>query len=109
MGQQRAGQADVANGAASAREGDELTIILEQTRETLELVRSLVAMLLPRDSGEDGPKLEDLIAALVAQQRDTIIAIKRLQGDVTAIADHVLGGGTEQPDGHAGINGIARA
>ena len=52
-------------------------------------------MLLPRDSGKDGPKLEDLIAALVAQQRDTIIAIKRLQGDVTAIADHVLGGGTE--------------
>src|SRR5271154_107326 len=41
MAQQRAGQAGVANGAASAREGDELTIILEQTRETLELVRSL--------------------------------------------------------------------
>ena len=109
MGQHRAGQADVANGAASAREGDEFAIILEQTRETLELVRSLVAMLLPRESGKDGPKLEDLIAALVAQQRDTIIAIKRLQGDVTAIADHVLGNGTDQPDGHARINGIARA
>jgi hypothetical protein len=38
-----------------------------------------------------------------------IIAIKRLQGDVTAIADHVLGDGTEQPDGHARINGTARA
>jgi hypothetical protein len=109
MAQQRAGQAEVANGAASARERDELTIILDQTRETLELMRSLVAMLLPRESGKDGPKLEDLIAALVAQQRDTIIAIKRLQGDVTAIADHVLAGGTEQPGGHAGINGIARA
>jgi len=109
MAQQRAGQVDVANGAASAREGDELTIILEQTRETLELVRSLVAMLLPRDSGKDGPKLEDLIAALIAQQRDMIIAIKRLQGDVTAIADHVLGDATEQPDGHARTNGIARA
>ena len=109
MAQQRAGQTDVANGAASAREGDELTIILDQTRETLELVRSLVAMLLPRESGKDGPKLEDLIAALVAQQREMIIAIKRLQGDVTAIADHVLGDGTEQPDGHARTNGIARA
>jgi hypothetical protein len=109
MAQQRAGQADVAGGAASAGEGDELTIILDQTRETLELMRSLVAMLLPRESDKDGPKLEDLIAALVAQQRDTIIAIKRLQGDVTAIADHVLGAGTEQPDGHAKINGIARA
>lgn len=109
MAQQRAGQADVANGAASAREGDELTIILDQTRETLELVRSLVAMLLPRESDRDSPKLEDLIAALVAQQRETIIAIKRLQGDVTAIADHVLGDGAEQPDGHARTNGIARA
>jgi hypothetical protein len=66
-------------------------------------------MLLPRDSGKDGQKLEDLIAALVAQQRDTIIAIRRLQGDVTAIADRVLGDGTEQPDGHARTNGIARA
>ncbi len=109
MAQQRAGQTGVANGVASAREADELTIILEQTRETLELVRSLVAMLLPRDSGKDGPKLEDLIAALIAQQRDMIIAIKRLQGDVTAIADLVLGDGTEQPDGHARINGTARA
>ena len=109
MAQQRAGQAGVANGVAPAREGDELTIILDQTRETLELVRSLVAMLLPRDSGKDGPKLEDLIAALVAQQRDTIIAIKRLQGDVTAIVDHVLGDGSEQRDGHARTNGTARA
>ena len=64
-------------------EASELTIILDQTRETLELVRSLVALLLPRENG-DGPKLEDLIAALVAQQRDMIVAIKRLQGDVTA-------------------------
>ena len=109
MAQQRAGQAGVANGAASAREGDELTIILGQTRETLELVRSLVAMLLPRDSGKDGPKLEDLLAALVAQLREMLLAIKRLQGDVTAIAEHVLGDGTEQPDGHARTNGTARA
>jgi hypothetical protein len=54
MAQQRAGQAHVANGAASAREGDELPNILEQTRETLELVRSLVAMLLLRDRARTG-------------------------------------------------------
>ena len=41
---------------------DKIAVILDQTRETLELVRSLVALLLQQHGDSDGPKLEDLIA-----------------------------------------------
>ena len=36
---------------------------------------------------DDGPKLVDLIAALVAQQRDILVGIRRLQTDLNALFD----------------------
>ena len=77
-----------------------LAAIEHSTSESLELLRSLVALLLAKEAGHDGPPLEDLIAALVAQQRDMLAALRLLQGDVTAIARRVL----DEPD-QDGLNG----
>jgi DNA-directed RNA polymerase sigma subunit (sigma70/sigma32) len=63
---------------------EDLTVIREQTREILELVRNLVGLLLPKDDGE-GPKLEDLIAALIAQQRDILVSTRQIQSDIQAL------------------------
>ena len=85
---------------------EELTVIREQTREILELVRSLVSLLLPKDDG-DGPKLEDLIAALIAQQRDILVATRQIQSDIQALLrrDGLQAGDSAEP---GEINGGAR-
>lgn len=59
---------------------EQLAALRAEMHELLELVRSLVSLLLPKGS-DDGPKLEDLIAALVAQQRDILIAVRQIQAD----------------------------
>ena len=76
-----------------------LAVIARDTSELLELLRSLVALLLAKEAGHDGPQLEDLVAALVAQQRDVLAALRLLQADVTAIAGRVL----DEPED--GLNG----
>lgn len=85
---------------------EDLTVIREQTRETLELVRNLVGLLLPKDDG-DGPKLEDLIAALIAQQRDILVATRQIQSDIQALLrrDGYRSGESTEP---GQINGSAR-
>jgi hypothetical protein len=40
--------------------------------------------MMPKED-DGGPKLVDLIAALVAQQRDILVGIKRLQSDMNAL------------------------
>jgi len=87
---------------------EDLVAIREQTREILELVRSLVSLLLPKDSG-DGPKLEDLIAALVAQQRDMLIAIRQIQADLLVLLERSGGNGDKPSDGLGRTNGSAPA
>ena len=77
-----------------------LAVIAHDTSESLELLRSLVALLLAKEAGHDGPRLEDLIGALVAQQRDMLAALRLLQADVAAIARRVL----DDPE-HDGLNG----
>jgi hypothetical protein len=86
--------------SGSARPADDgidgrLAIIAHDTSESLELLRSLVALLLAKEAGHDGPRLEDLIGALVAQQRDMLAALRLLQADVTAIARRVLDDGDQ--------------
>ena len=68
-----------------------LKSIQDQTRQTLELVRSLISLLLAKEGGREGPTLEGLIASLIAQQRDALTGIMRIQEDVSAIAIHLLG------------------
>src|SRR5271166_5618849 len=64
---------------------DRLAAIEHHTRESLELLRSLVALLLAKEAGHDGPRLEDLVG-------DMLAALRLLQTDVTAIARRVLEG-----------------
>jgi hypothetical protein len=105
--------ASKAREAGSAARGDEpssvfaedIAILREESRDQLELLRSLVRLLLPK-ADDGGPKLEDLIAALVAQQRDIIVAIRQLQSDVQALLERSDGDrprGGEAP--HSGGNG----
>jgi len=74
-----------------------LKSIQDQTQQTLELVRSLISLLLAKEGGREGPTLEGLIASLIAQQRDALTGIRRIQEDVSAIAIHLLGPDGSQP------------
>ena len=99
-----------AGGAASSGGlAEDVAILRDESREQLELLRQLVRLLLPKGD-DNGPKLEDLIAALVAQQRDIILAIRQVQSDVIAVHerldDHALNGANGR---HANGNGAAQA
>jgi DNA-directed RNA polymerase sigma subunit (sigma70/sigma32) len=73
-----------------SEQGKDLAIIREQTSETLQILRNLLSMMMPKE--DDGsPKLVDLIAALVAQQRDILVGIKRVQTDMNALLDRLDG------------------
>ena len=87
----------------------DLAVIREQTRESLELLRSLVALMLPKQADGDGPKLEDLIAALTAQQRDILLGIRQVQADLAALFDRIDGEPTKRANGGGRPNGVGRA
>jgi hypothetical protein len=81
------------SGDAAGATADDATSILaliqSDTRETLELVRALVQLLLPTNEPKQGPSLEELIAALVALQRDQMILLRQLQADIGAVLDRL--------------------
>ena len=80
-------------GAAAETQGadrETLAIIRDQTRQTLELVKALVELLLAKEGGREGPTLEELLAVLIAQQRDILTGVRHLQIDISAIAQHVI-------------------
>jgi hypothetical protein len=81
----------------------DIAVLREESREQLELLRTLVRLLLPK-ADDDGPKLEDLIAALVSQQRDILTAIRQVQSDVLAVLEH-LEGDRPHDDGALHANG----
>ncbi|MGH7120584.1 MAG: hypothetical protein ACREFP_16615 [Acetobacteraceae bacterium] len=87
---------------------DDLAVILEQTHESLELLRSLVRLMLPRDGGGEGRQLEEMIAALVAQQRDILLGVRRVEADLTALAGRLDGEMKTQGNGRSHPNGSAR-
>ena len=88
---------------------DRLAVILDQTAETLELVRSLVALLLQQRQGDDGrPKLEDLLAALVAQLRDILASVQQIRADLGTLHDRVDRAIGRAGHGHGRGNGAAR-
>jgi hypothetical protein len=91
-----------AKAEAPREHADDLTVIREQTRQCVMLLRQLIEMLLPKGD-PDAPKLEDLIAAMVAQQRETLHAVKQVSSDLNALADHVMDASRPAPNGrHAG-------
>jgi hypothetical protein len=81
---------DIDGPAPEPKDADEpkdIAIIREQTFESLQILRNLLSLLMPKEEDDDGPKLVDLIAALVAQQRDILVGIKSLQADNNALFD----------------------
>ncbi len=86
-----------------------LAIIRDQTRQTLELVKALVELLLAKEGGREGPTLEELLAVLIAQQRDVLTGVRRLQTDISAIAQHILAPDEARLNGAIHPNGGARA
>lgn len=97
--------------AADADGGKEsdLVIIREQTRECLELLRALVGLLVNKPERE-GPTLDDLIAALVAQQRDALVLLRQIASDQGAILDRLptlpVDGARASANGHAAHKGV---
>jgi hypothetical protein len=70
-------------------EGDDpkdIAVIRKQTFESLQILRNLLSLLMPKED-DAGPKLVDLIAVLVAQQRDILVGIKSVQTDMNALFD----------------------
>jgi hypothetical protein len=100
--------------AAAADDGSQsdITIIREQTRECLEVLRALVGLLVNKPERE-GPTLEDLIAVLIAQQRDALILLGQIASGQGAILDRLPalpidreGAGANR---HAGYSGTHRS
>jgi hypothetical protein len=86
-----------------------LATILEQTRQTLELLRTLIGLIVPIVGDREGPPLEDLIATLVAQNRDLLTITRRIQADVGAIGDRLAAGVSSEQNRHGESSGAARS
>jgi hypothetical protein len=87
---------------------DDLDVIKEQTRATLALLRQLIGMLLPKDD-PDKPKLEDLIAALVAQQARMLAIVGQLSVDISAVLELLTPVGESLPRRQQPKNGGFRS
>jgi hypothetical protein len=58
-----------------------LTAILDQGRQTLELLKALIGLLTPKGEGE-GPTLEELLVKIMAQQSHIITLGAMTQADL---------------------------
>ena len=65
-----------------------LAAILEQGRQTLELVKALVSLLAPKGE-QEGPTLEELLAKIMAQQSQLITIGKMTQADLDRLGKAV--------------------
>jgi hypothetical protein len=99
-------------GEAQIGSGPDLAVVREQTRECLELLRALVGLLVNKPERE-GPTLEDLIAALIAQQRDALVLLRQIASDQGAILDRLpampVDGIGAVANRHAARNGAPRS
>ena len=66
-----------------------LATVQDQGRQTLELLRTLINLVVGIVGDREGPPLEDLIATLVAQNRDLLTIARHIQADVRAIGDRL--------------------
>ena len=92
---------------ASAERGihEILGTIQDQTRESLELLRSLVNQLLQQHALREAPALEDLIATLLLQQREILTIAQQTRADVRALRDRLPGLGRADWTGHVRTDG----
>jgi len=86
-----------------------LATIQGQSRQTLELLRTLIGFILPIVGDPEGPPLEDLIATLVAQNRDLLTIARRIQADVRVIGDRLPAAITTEQDGHGESDEASRS
>jgi hypothetical protein len=98
----------IADNSTAADIADDLDIIRQQTRESLLLLRQLIEMLLPKGD-PDKPKLEDLIAALVAQQARILAIVAQLGMDMSAVLDLLAPVNGSSPGGRQPTNGSLRS
>jgi len=77
-----------------------LATIQDQSRQTLELLRTLIGLIVPIVGDREGPPLEDLIATLVAQNRDLLTIARRIHADVRAIGNRLPAVVSTEQDGH---------
>lgn len=85
-----------------------LATIQDQSRQTLELLRTLIGLIVPIVGDREGPPLEDLIATLVAQNRDLLTIARSIQADVRAIGDRLSTGVSSEQNSHGEPSGAAR-
>ena len=78
-----------------------LATIQGQSQQTLELLRTLIGFILPIVGDPEGPPLEDLIATLVAQNRDLLTIARRIHTDVRAIGDRLRAVVSTEQTGHS--------
>ena len=76
-----------------------LAAIHKQGRQTYELVRALIALLTPAEGGREGPTLEELLAKIMAQQREIIDIGKQTQTDLDALGTGLPGAVVEALEG----------
>lgn len=74
-----------------------LDLIHEQGRQTLELLKSLVLLLTPREGAREGPTLEELLSKLVTQQQQLLTL-----GHETLTEVQQLGHSLTERDGEPG-------
>ena len=86
-----------------------LATIQDQSRQTLELLRTLIGLIVPIVGDREGPPLEDLIATLVAQNRELLTIVRRIQADVRVIADSLPAVDTPDSNDQADESGAARS
>src|SRR5690348_8720029 len=80
-----------------------LAAIQEQGRQTLELLRVLVGLLQPKEGGRDGPSLEELVAAMVALQRDLIVVVRATRAELTRLGETLPDAVAEAVERHTGL------
>lgn len=100
----------VAEATALADENlrDTLATIQEQTRQSLELLRSLIDLLLQQHSLPEGPPLEELIATLIMQQREILTIARHMQADLHTVGTRLASESADRR-GPAAANGTTKA
>ena len=55
--------------------------------------------MLPKQQDGEGPKFEDLIVALIAQQRDILVGVRQIQTDLAVLFDRLDDAPPARPNG----------
>lgn len=90
------------------RGAGDIAIIREQTRESLELLRSLVRLMLPREGAGEGRQLDELIAVLIAQQREILTGIGLVQADMATLFERLGLEPKPKSNGQGGMHSVTR-